>query len=104
MTNMEQKPTLSLNATITTSPIADRIKFVYAAMFSPVLDTWCQAIKAVFLKTSPSISPKQIRKYVPNQTATVRGRMHAQRKNVRSTQKEIKDPYFIYNGTAEIPP
>lgn len=83
-------PCHSLNAAIDTPTIAERIKFFHASLWSPVLSTLSKALDAGFLTTFPEFTSKQLRKHPPHSEATVKGHMHAQRSNIRSTAPKIK--------------
>ena len=92
----------SLNAAIDTPTIAERINFYHASLFSPTLDTLCKAIDAGYLTTFPSFTSNQVRKFPPRSTATAKGHLHAQRSNIRSTQKKHTSSHFLFNTTAPI--
>jgi hypothetical protein len=66
--------------------LRDRIAFYHAAMFSPVISTWTDAINAGFLDSFPELTAKQVRQYQPHSEATTMGHMHAQCSNIRSTK------------------
>jgi len=90
--NLQQSGTKchSLNSVIDAPTIAERIKFYHASLWSPVLQTLCQAIDAGFLTTFPELTLKQIRRNPPRLDATAKGHMNAQRSNLRSTNSKIK--------------
>ena len=74
------------NATIGAPSLRERIAFYHAAMFSPPLPTWCKAIDSGFLSTWPGLTAAQIRRNPPQSEATIKGHLHAQRSNIRSTK------------------
>jgi hypothetical protein len=79
--------THSVNALTAKLPhLKDRLAFYHAALFSPVLSTWTQAITAGFLDSWPEITAKQVTQYPPRSEATPMGHMHAQRANIQSTK------------------
>ena len=96
-------PTFSLNAAVDVPTIAERIKFYHASLFSPTLDTLRKAINAGYLTSFPSFTTKQLSKFPPNSEATIKGHLHAQRANIRSTKKSYKSPHFLYNTTTIVP-
>jgi hypothetical protein len=67
--------------------ISDTIAYLHAACFSPVKDTWINAIEAGNFTGWPALSPDRVRKYLHKADATVKGHMNKQRQNTRSTQK-----------------
>jgi hypothetical protein len=66
--------------------LQDRIAFYHATLFSPVISTWADSIKAGYLDSFPELTAKQVRKYTPHSEATTMGHQHAQRSNLRSTK------------------
>jgi hypothetical protein len=76
-----------LNASISTNSLQERISFHHAAMFSPAITTWCQAINKGFLTTWPELTSKQINKFPPQSIAMIKGHKHATRSNIQSTKK-----------------
>ena len=74
------------NATIGYPSLKERISFYHTAMFSPTLPTWCKAIDNGHLKTWPGLTATQIRRNPPPSEATIKGHLHAQRSNIRSTK------------------
>ena len=53
------------NAANPSTTIADRIAFQHAAMGSPAISTWCDAIDAGWLTTFPEITAALVRKHPP---------------------------------------
>jgi hypothetical protein len=72
--------------------LQDRIAFYHAALFSPVLSTWTNAINAGYLDSWPALTSKQVTQYAPRSEATVMGHMHAQRSNINSTKATTTPP------------
>lgn len=93
----------SLNSMIDTPTIAERIKFFHASLYSPVLETLKNAIQAGFLTSFPGFTITQLRKHLPNPTATPKGHMRAIRHSQRSTKKVFKSNYHL-NNTTEVNP
>jgi hypothetical protein len=67
--------------------ISDTIAYLHAACFSPVKDTWINAIEAGDSTGWSALSPDRVRRYLHKYDATVKGHMNQQRHNTRSTQK-----------------
>ena len=78
----------ALNSVIHTPSIRNRVAFYHAAMFSPTVSTWTNAVRNNFLTTWPSLTVAQITKYAPNSIATIKGHQHALRSNIQSTKKQ----------------
>ena len=76
----------SLNSVIDAPTMAERITFLHKSLFSPTLSTLAKAIQAGYLTTFPPITVKQLRRWPPDLTATLKGHMHAKRANIQSTQ------------------
>jgi hypothetical protein len=70
-------------------PISDTIAYLQAACFSPVKDTWINAIEAGNFTGWPTLLPDRVRKYLHKADATMKGHMNRQRQNTRSTQKRL---------------
>ena len=64
-------------------------------MFSPTIDTFCKALDNDQLIGFPNITSAQVRKYLPESTATAKGHMNWQRKGVRSTTKNNAEQEYI---------
>ncbi|EEC46594.1 predicted protein [Phaeodactylum tricornutum CCAP 1055/1] len=80
------KSPATAHALVPTTPLADRIAFVHASLFSPALSTWCQALDSGHLATFPDLSSRQVRKYPPRSPAMIKGHLDQQRANLRSTK------------------
>jgi hypothetical protein len=83
------EPTIgTANSMVVNNTIADRIAFYHAAAFSPVISTWCEAIDNGHFTTWPELTSAHVRKYLPNGSGPmVKGHLHQQRSNLRSTKK-----------------
>ena len=79
---------ISLNSVIDRPTMAERIKFLHAALFSPTLDTLSKALTNNFLVTFPTFTAQQLRKYPPRSKATVQGHLRA----LPTKQKRVKEP------------
>jgi hypothetical protein len=66
--------------------LADRVAFYHAAMFSPVLSTWCAAIDAGHMATWPDLTSAQVRRHFPVSIPMHLGHMDQTRANVQSTK------------------
>ena len=71
---------------------AELIQFMHAACGHPVPSTWIQAIQSGNFATWPGLTADAVRKHLPKSTATVKGHLNQQRKNVRSTQRPVSEP------------
>jgi hypothetical protein len=68
--------------------MAETIQFIHQCLFSPRVDTLCKAIDNNQLIGFPPITSSQVRKYLPESTATAKGHMNQLRKGTRSTTKQ----------------
>ena len=66
--------------------ISDLCQFLHASLFNPTLSTLESAIKSVFLESSPGLTLKTIRKYLPSNPATSKGHMTQEQKGIMSTK------------------
>jgi hypothetical protein len=66
--------------------IYDTIAYLNATCFSPVKDTLIKVISAGNFSGWPGLSVDSVRKYLAKADATVKGHMHQQRQNTRSTK------------------
>ena len=64
----------------------DLVKFLHAAAWSPVTDTWIKAIKNNHFTTWPGLSPELVRKHLPPSVATAEGHMKQERQGLQSTK------------------
>ena len=76
------------NSVYHTSTLAETIQYIHQCMFSPTIDTFCKAIDNDQLIGFPPITSSQVRKYLPESTATAKGHMNRLRKGTRSTTKQ----------------
>ena len=90
--SQQVKPTA--NSVYHTSKLAETIKFIHQCMFSPTLETFCKAIDNDQLIGFPPITSNQVRKFLPESTATAKGHMNRTRKGVRSTTKQVLPEYI----------
>jgi hypothetical protein len=85
-------PIPSMNAILPTNLIADRVAFYHAALFSPVMSTWCTAIDAGHLATFPDLTSAQVKRHFPVSIPLQYGHMDQTRANQQSTvPKPIPD-------------
>jgi hypothetical protein len=66
--------------------IATRVAFYHAALFSPSISTWCDAIDAGHLTTWPELTSAQVCRYLQTPTATIKGHLDQTRSNQHSTK------------------
>jgi hypothetical protein len=72
--------------------IQDNITYLHSCCFSPVSDTWLNAIQNGHFATWPSVTVENVRKYLPKSDATSKGHMNQIRQNIRSTQPAVEQP------------
>jgi hypothetical protein len=89
-----QQVKLTANSVYHTSTLAETIKFIHQCIFSPTLETFCKAIDNDQLIGFPPITSNQVRKFLPESTATAKGHMNRTRKGVRSTTKHVQPEYI----------
>ena len=63
------------------------IEYLHQCFFSPPASTLVKAVKNDQLLGVPGFSIKAINKWLPTSTATIKGHLHRNRKNLRSTSK-----------------
>ena len=63
------------------------IEYLHQCFFSPPASTLIKAIKNDQLMGVPGFTLKAVRKWLPTSTATIKGHLHRNRKNLRSTTK-----------------
>jgi hypothetical protein len=82
------EPTIgTANSIVSNNTLAEQIAFYHATLFSPVISTWCDAIDRNSFTTWPELTSAQVRKYLPEGSiATIKGHLHQQRANLRSTK------------------
>jgi hypothetical protein len=68
-----------------TSTMSETIQFLHQCLFSPTVDTLCKAIDNNQLIGFPFLTSSLVQKYLPESTATAKGHMNRNRKNLRST-------------------
>eukprot|EP00956_Cyclotella_meneghiniana_P022013 scaffold40896_cov41-Cyclotella_meneghiniana.AAC.2 len=70
------------NSAYHTSTKAEAIQFLHQCLFSPTVSTLCKAIDNDQLLGFPHLSAKDVRKYLPESTATAKGHMNRLRKGI----------------------
>eukprot|EP00804_Cyclotella_cryptica_P019007 CCRYP_006480-RA/>CCRYP_006480-RA protein AED:0.25 eAED:0.14 QI:0/0/0/1/1/1/2/0/936 len=92
-------PAHSMSNVYHTSTRAEWIQYPHQACFSPTLSSWCKAIDNDQFMSFPGLTTWAARKYLPPSTATPKGHMARNSKNLRSTtkptQKRAKQPRLI---------
>ena len=63
----------------------DLIKYHHKTCFSPVQSTWVRVIEDNFIMLWPGLTKQRVNRHLEKSEATVKGHMHQQRQNVRST-------------------
>jgi hypothetical protein len=69
--------------------IQDKIACLHACCFSHVQDTWIKAIENRHFATWPALMVDNVRKYLPEYDAMVKGQIQ---QNIRSTQPKVTAP------------
>jgi hypothetical protein len=67
----------------------DLVRFLHAAAFSWVQDTWLKAIRAGHFATWPGLTEDLVHKHLPKEIATVKGHLSQRRKKLRSTTTTV---------------
>ena len=65
----------------------DLARYLHAACLSPVSWTFATAIKKIFFKTWPGLTPELITKHLPPVIATTQGHLHQEHQNLHSTKQ-----------------
>ena len=60
--------------------------FYHACCFSPVADTWINAINSGYFRGWPQLTAKNVRCYIKNKPATIMGNLQQCKQGVRSTK------------------
>jgi hypothetical protein len=81
-------PAASLSVPAISPPtlLADQVAFYHAALFSPVLSTWCDALDAGHLTTWPSLTSAQVRRHFPGSIPMNLRHMDQYRASTQSTK------------------
>jgi hypothetical protein len=72
--------------------IQETISYLHACCFSPVQDTWLEAIQNGHFATWPSITVENLRKYLPKSDAIAKCIINQINQNIWSTQPAVVDP------------
>ena len=72
-------------------------------MFSPVLDTWCDAIDAGNYVTFPDLTSAIVHKHPPRSFATAQGHLDQARANVKSTKRSSSPAVPVTTDTCNRP-
>jgi hypothetical protein len=67
--------------------LEDRVAFYHAALFSPVISTWCDAIDAGHFTTWTDLTSAQVRKHFPGSVPMHLGHMDQTGANIQSTKQ-----------------
>ena len=78
---------------------AARMQFYHAALFSPPLSTFHQAVRSGFLTSFPGLCLQTLCRHPSISEATIKGHLNARRNNHRSTRKSFSTPNFVFNAT-----
>ena len=77
-----------------TSNQSELIQYIHQCFFSPTKSTLIKAIKNDQLLGVPGLTVDAVNKHLPTSTATIKGHMHRERKNLRSTCKKQKHTHL----------
>eukprot|EP00804_Cyclotella_cryptica_P018378 CCRYP_015482-RA/>CCRYP_015482-RA protein AED:0.41 eAED:0.39 QI:0/-1/0/1/-1/1/1/0/294 len=86
-----------INSVYHTSTLAETIQFIHQCLFSPTIDTLCKALDNDQLIGFPPITSSQVRKYLPDSTATAKGHLRRTRKHTRSSTRTRDSETLIQN-------
>ena len=86
--NNVKQTTHQANSVYHSSTLAETIQFIHQCLFSPTIDTLCKAIDNKQLIDFSPIKSNQVKKYLPESTATAKGHMNRLRKGTRSNTKQ----------------
>jgi hypothetical protein len=86
-TSSRSIPQHSINSIIDERTQHELIQLLHATCFSPTKSTWIKAIKNNYFTTWPLVNDTIIQKYFRNSTATAKGHLDQQRKNIQSTKQ-----------------
>jgi hypothetical protein len=76
----------TINAILPANLVADLVAYYHAALFSPVMSTWCAAIDAGHLATFPDLTSAQVRRHFLVSIPMHYGHMDQTRANLQSTK------------------
>ncbi|KAL7480670.1 hypothetical protein ACHAW6_006341, partial [Cyclotella cf. meneghiniana] len=76
------------NSVYHTTTLAETTQYIHQCLFSPTVETFCKAINNDQLIGFPPITAAQVRRYLPESTATAKGHLRRVRKHTRSTTKQ----------------
>jgi hypothetical protein len=82
-------PLAHANSAYHTTTQRDHVTFLHAACGYPVPTTWIQAIDRGHFATWPGLTSELVRKHLPKSIPTIKGHLHQQRQNIRSTRADI---------------
>jgi hypothetical protein len=85
-TNNQNEPGQA-NSILPTGTIADTVKFLHKACFSPATSTFIKAIEHGNFATWLMLTSENVKKYLPKSEATAMGHLDQQRKNTLSTKR-----------------
>jgi hypothetical protein len=82
----------------------DLVRFLHAAVFSPVQDTWLKSIRAGHFATWPGLTEDLVRKHLPTEIATLKGHLSQRRKKLRSTTTTVNKHAPDANALDDVAP
>ena len=78
-----------LNVIVDTKSISDLIAYYHGCVFSPSKSTWLKAIEQNNFVTWPGLTAERVRQFYPETSATAKGHLDQEHKNLRSTKPAI---------------
>ena len=84
-----------------TSNQSDLIQYIQQCLFSPTTATLIKAINNNQLLSFPGLTSEAVAKHLQPSTATMKGHMHRNRKNIQSTRKPVSHNTEDTTPTAE---
>jgi hypothetical protein len=91
VTSSRSTPQHSINSIIDARTQHELIQLLHATCFSPTESTWIKAIKNNHFTTWPLANDTIIQKFFRNSTATAKGHLDQQRKNIQSTIQQAAE-------------
>ena len=86
--NNQPSTTQKINDIQQTKNQEQLIQYLHQCLFSPTKSTVMKAVKNNQLLGFPGLTTQAIIKHFPESTATIKGHLHRQRKNLQSTRKK----------------
>ena len=82
------RPTQQLNNLYHIATISEKVKYLHAAAFIPVVSMWLKVIEKEFFLTCPGLSVEQVNHHIPKSLATEKRHIDQTVRNIRSTKEK----------------